>query len=295
MDLPGEQDALIRAVAAANPRTVVVVDAGAPVSMPWADDVAAVLQLWFPGQECGQRSPTCCSATSMPRAGCPPTFPRRLEDTPASNYPGRAGSCATAKASSSATATTIASTWSRASALATGCRTPRSTTPTCAPAAERCRGPAIDVTNTGPPPGRRSRSGLCRDRQAGSNGPSNSSRSSPSCTWRQAKRAAHFQLPSRAFAYWDIVGHRWLVEPGEFDILVGSSSRAIHARASVTLEQMTARAASRPATTRSRHGVPVASCQASCRNGRRLQLVQRQEPRPAVHLLEYRTRRQPGA
>ena len=41
MDLPGEQDDLVRAVAAANPRTVVVVNAGAPVTMPWADDVAA--------------------------------------------------------------------------------------------------------------------------------------------------------------------------------------------------------------------------------------------------------------
>ncbi|HEX7131333.1 MAG TPA: glycoside hydrolase family 3 C-terminal domain-containing protein, partial [Iamia sp.] len=47
MDLPGEQEALIRAVAAANPRTVVVVNAGAPVTMDWVSDVAAVAQVWF--------------------------------------------------------------------------------------------------------------------------------------------------------------------------------------------------------------------------------------------------------
>ena len=53
MDLPGEQDELIRRVAAANPRTVVVINAGSPVTMPWLDDVAAVMQIWFPGEALG--------------------------------------------------------------------------------------------------------------------------------------------------------------------------------------------------------------------------------------------------
>ena len=51
--LPGRQDELVSAVAAINPRTVVVVNSGAPVLLPWADDVAAVLVSWFPGQEFG--------------------------------------------------------------------------------------------------------------------------------------------------------------------------------------------------------------------------------------------------
>jgi beta-glucosidase len=51
--LPGPQDELVRAVAAANPRTVVVVNSGAPVALPWRDRVAAVLLAWFPGQEFG--------------------------------------------------------------------------------------------------------------------------------------------------------------------------------------------------------------------------------------------------
>ncbi|MGW1208317.1 beta-glucosidase [Streptomyces sp. NPDC002499] len=51
--LPGRQDELVRRVAEANPRTVVVVNSGAPVLLPWADDVAAVLLAWFPGQEFG--------------------------------------------------------------------------------------------------------------------------------------------------------------------------------------------------------------------------------------------------
>ncbi|MDG4857562.1 glycoside hydrolase family 3 C-terminal domain-containing protein, partial [Streptomyces sp. T-3] len=51
--LPGRQDDLVRAVAAANPNTVVVVNAGSPVELPWREDVAAVLLSWFPGQEGG--------------------------------------------------------------------------------------------------------------------------------------------------------------------------------------------------------------------------------------------------
>ncbi|MGW6055108.1 beta-glucosidase [Streptomyces sp. NPDC055189] len=51
--LPGRQDDLVRAVAEANPRTVVVVNSGSPVELPWREDVAAVLLGWFPGQEGG--------------------------------------------------------------------------------------------------------------------------------------------------------------------------------------------------------------------------------------------------
>jgi beta-glucosidase len=51
--LPGRQDDLVRAVAAANPRTLVVVNSGAPVALPWREEVAAVLLTWFPGQEFG--------------------------------------------------------------------------------------------------------------------------------------------------------------------------------------------------------------------------------------------------
>ncbi|HEY0636657.1 MAG TPA: glycoside hydrolase family 3 C-terminal domain-containing protein, partial [Pseudonocardiaceae bacterium] len=51
--LPGDQDALVRAVAAVNPRTVAVVNSGGPVALPWRHEVAAVLLTWFPGQETG--------------------------------------------------------------------------------------------------------------------------------------------------------------------------------------------------------------------------------------------------
>jgi beta-glucosidase len=80
--LPGRQDELIRAVAAANPRTVVVVNAGSPVEMPWAREVAAVLLTWFPGQEAGAALADVLFGDAEPGGRLPTTWPAALEDVP---------------------------------------------------------------------------------------------------------------------------------------------------------------------------------------------------------------------
>jgi len=92
LDLPGHQDQLIRAVAAVNPRTVVVVNSGAPVTMGWADDVAGVVQVWYPGQEGGDAIVDVLLGEVDASGRLPTTFPRRIEDTPAfPTYPGTDG------------------------------------------------------------------------------------------------------------------------------------------------------------------------------------------------------------
>lgn len=80
--LPGRQDELVKRVAAANPRTVVVVNAGSPVEMPWADDVAAVLLTWFPGQEAGHALADVLLGDAEPGGRLPTTWPARAEDCP---------------------------------------------------------------------------------------------------------------------------------------------------------------------------------------------------------------------
>ncbi|MEU3447938.1 glycoside hydrolase family 3 C-terminal domain-containing protein [Streptomyces thermolilacinus] len=80
--LPGRQDDLVRAVAAANPRTVVVVNAGAPVEMPWRDEVAAVLLTWFPGQEGGAALADVLLGAEEPGGRLPTTWPAALADAP---------------------------------------------------------------------------------------------------------------------------------------------------------------------------------------------------------------------
>ncbi|MEU8839723.1 glycoside hydrolase family 3 C-terminal domain-containing protein [Streptomyces roseus] len=80
--LPGRQDDLVRAVAAANPNTVVVVNAGSPVELPWREEVAAVLLTWFPGQEGGAALADVLLGLAEPGGRLPTTWPARLADAP---------------------------------------------------------------------------------------------------------------------------------------------------------------------------------------------------------------------
>ena len=82
LSLPGRQDELVVRVAAANPRTIVVVNAGSPVLLPWADDVAAVLLTWFGGQEAGAALADVLLGVREPGGRLPTTWPRREHDCP---------------------------------------------------------------------------------------------------------------------------------------------------------------------------------------------------------------------
>jgi beta-glucosidase len=90
LSLPDGQDALIAAVAAANPRTIVVLETGGPVAMPWLDKTAAVLEAWYPGARGGEAIARCCLARPTPAAAC------RSRSRPASrNCPGPSWMAAT--------------------------------------------------------------------------------------------------------------------------------------------------------------------------------------------------------
>jgi beta-glucosidase len=73
--LPGYQDALISAVAAANPNTIVVLNTGDPVFMPWSSSVRAILEMWYPGQEGGQATADVLLGKAEPAGRLPVTFP----------------------------------------------------------------------------------------------------------------------------------------------------------------------------------------------------------------------------
>jgi len=90
--LPGRQDELIRRVVAANPNTVVVVNAGSVIDMPWADDVAAIVQCWFGGQEMATAVADILVGRAEPSGRLTTTFPTRLEHNPSfGNFPGENG------------------------------------------------------------------------------------------------------------------------------------------------------------------------------------------------------------
>ncbi|HEY2075503.1 MAG TPA: glycoside hydrolase family 3 C-terminal domain-containing protein [Streptosporangiaceae bacterium] len=94
LNLPSAQDELISAVAAANPHTVVVVDAGAPVAMPWLSQVASVVDAWYPGESNGTALAAVLFGQVNPSGHLPVTFPAGLSQVPAdspSQFPGVGG------------------------------------------------------------------------------------------------------------------------------------------------------------------------------------------------------------
>ncbi|CCQ34845.1 beta-glucosidase protein [Halorhabdus tiamatea SARL4B] len=89
--LPGEQDRLVAAVADAAEQTVVVCNTAGPIRMPWAGDVDAIVETWYPGQEDGHATASVLFGDTDPSGRLPVTFGRRLDDYPASSeerYPG---------------------------------------------------------------------------------------------------------------------------------------------------------------------------------------------------------------
>jgi beta-glucosidase len=88
LSLPWGQDGVIEAVAAANPNTIVVLETGNPVAMPWRDDVRAVVEAWYPGQAGGQAIAEVLTGAVNPSGRLPVTFPADLAQTPRPELPG---------------------------------------------------------------------------------------------------------------------------------------------------------------------------------------------------------------
>jgi beta-glucosidase len=239
MDLPGAQDDLVRAVAAVNPRTVVVVNAASPVSMPWAADVAAVLQCWFPGEEWGNALADVLSGDVPPSGKLPTTIPARLQDTPAyTSYPGELGKVRYGEGlfvgyrwydardveprfcfghGLSYTAFDVGDLrW-----VATGDDTVTV---------------RVSVTNTGGRRGAEVVQCYVRDVEATVARPVQELKAFEK-VWLDpgARTDVTFALGRRAFEYWDPERGEWVLEPGEFEVRVGTSSRDIRARATITL------------------------------------------------------------
>jgi beta-glucosidase len=91
LGLPADQDAWIRAVAKANPRTIVVLNTGGAVTMPWLTDVAAVLEMWYPGDALGSAAADLLFGDTEPSGRLPLTFPADESQGPGNTqatYPG---------------------------------------------------------------------------------------------------------------------------------------------------------------------------------------------------------------
>lgn len=232
MDLPGNQEALIRAVVAANPNTIVVVNSGAPVTMPWADAIPAILQAYYPGQEGGNALAAILFGDVNPSGKLTVTFPKRLIDNPAYiNYPGgkevRYGEGIFVgyryyDIKDVAPLFAFGHGLSYTSFDYTGLQVPEKAT------AAECIKVAFTVKNSGKRAGKEVCQLYVRDVTASVQRPVKELKGFAKIELQAGEsREIVFELNERAFAFYDTDKKGWVVEAGDFEIMVGSSSRDI--------------------------------------------------------------------
>jgi beta-glucosidase len=241
LDLPGDQNALVEAVLAANPRTVVVLSNGAPYALPWIDHVPAVVEAWLGGEEGPHATARILFGAASPSGRLPISFPRRLQDTPAHGwYPGgesvtygeglfvgyrhfdRAAEPPLFAFGHGLTYTHFA--YSEIDA------------PEVVPA-----GATVEVSftlkNIGERAGKETAQVYVRPRGPSVERPVKELKGFAKVALepRESRRVT-LALDARAFSYWDPARATWVAEPGSYDILVGCSAANTDLQATVRLE-----------------------------------------------------------
>jgi beta-glucosidase len=240
MELPGNQNAYIEAVCKANPKTVVVLNCGSPVSMPWIDRAPALLEAFYPGQEGGQAVAAVLLGEVNPSGKLSVTLPRRYADNPAYlDYPGgrevhygegifvgyryydykevdplfpfgfglsyttfEYGDLQVEKSGDF----------------------------------DRPVKVSLSVKNTGGVEGKEVVQLYVADKQSSLPRPPKELKGFKKVSLLPGKRVeVSFTLDRRSFSFYDPERKAWVAEPGEFELLVGSSSRHIHSRANLVM------------------------------------------------------------
>jgi beta-glucosidase len=242
MELPGQQVELLEKVAAANPNTVLVLNTGSPISMRWLDRVAAVVEAWFPGQECGNAIADILFGDVNPSGRLSQTWPVRLEDNPAFiNYPGENGRVLYGEG------------------LFVGYRyydkkkieplfpfgyglsyTTFEYGDLRLDRAEYALGETItvsvDVTNTGSRAGQEVVQLYLRDVESRLVRPNKELKAFAKVALKPGEtKTVTLKLDERALSFYDDAQARWVAEAGAFQVLVGASSRDIRCTGTFTL------------------------------------------------------------
>jgi beta-glucosidase len=237
--LDENQDALVAAVAMANPRTVVVLKTGSAVLMPWLDKVPAILEAWYPGEEDGNAVAAVLFGDVNPSGKLPITFPQKPADLPANTpeqYPGVEGTARYSEGISvgyrhfdaqdiqplfpfgyGLSYTTFAY---KNLAVA-----PQNFSTNCD--SRQTVEVDLDVTNTGKTTGK-----AVVELYVGF--PSTTAVPQPPAQLKgfgkvdlkpRQTRHVRLKLNARSFAYWDINTHGWKIMPGTYRLMAGASSR----------------------------------------------------------------------
>ncbi len=234
MNLPGQQDELIARVSAVNPNTVVVLNAGSPLHMPWIEAVPAVLQMWYLGQEAGNAIADVLFGEADPGGRLPTTFPKQIEDNPSfKNFPGENGKVTYEEGIFIGYryydkegiqplfpfGHGLSYTSFEYSNLRLGANSYHS--------GDEVR-IEVDVTNTGPRRGQEVVQLYVRDVAARLERPPKELKAFAKVALAPGEsETVRFALTQDDLAYYDEAAGGWTVEPGEFEVLVGRSAQDI--------------------------------------------------------------------
>jgi beta-glucosidase len=243
IELLGKQNELIAAVAATNPRTVVILNTGAPVSMPWADQVEAILLVYYPGMENGNAVVNVLLGKVNPSGKLPVTFPVRLEDNPAfinSSYPG----CREVNYGEGifvgyryydmkevAPLFPFGHGLSYTTFAYSDLKVPKKVK-----AGEKVE-VSLKVRNSGEAVGKEVVQLYVSDLQSSLPRPLKELKGFTKVALKPGEAGTvAFSLDERSLAFYDPVKKDWVAEPGEFEVLIGSSSRDIRLKSNFRLE-----------------------------------------------------------
>ncbi len=245
--LPGRQDELVREVARANPNTIVLLQTGGPVLMPWLDDVSAVLQAWFPGQEAGHAIADVLVGRADPGGRLPQTFPARLQDDPVHpeqsdrQYPGTDGHVEYREELyigyrhvDRAGLTPLFPFGFGLSYTSFELGEPHLSSDTLEPGGELTV--TVPVRNTGQRAGQTVVQLYVRDAEARLERPDKELKAFAKVALQpNESRDVTLELDMRALAYFDDSRETWVADAGNFDLLIGTSSVDLPRTATVNL------------------------------------------------------------
>ena len=248
MELVGQQNELVSRVAAANPNTVVLLQTGSPVTLPWLGEVAAALQLWYPGQECGNAAADVLLGNVNPSGKLPQTFPAQLSDSPVmdgntSTYPGEEGQVFYREGifigyryfehqgikplfpfgfGLSYTTFDYGDVSLSAETVAAGGTVKVS----------------LPITNSGDRAGQEVVQLYVWDTEASLERPEKELKGFAKVALEPGEtKTAEFSLNMRSLAYFDEAQNAWVAEAGAFEVLIGASSDDIRTSATLTLSE----------------------------------------------------------
>jgi beta-glucosidase len=244
LKMPFGQDALVQAVLGANPNTVVVLLGGGPIeTSAWAGQAKAIVEAWYPGMEGGNALAHILFGDVNPSGKLPFTFPVKLEDAPAmklGEYPSTPGNPLKETYKDDIwVGYRYYDTYKVAPQFAFGHGLSYTTFEygklTVKPAAQRAT-VTLTVRNTGKVAGAEVVQLYVHDVKSSVKRPEKELKGFEKVFLKPGEtKTVTMQLPADAFKYYDEAKKQWVLEPGQFEVLVGSSSRDIRQKGSLTL------------------------------------------------------------